>query len=79
MDSYYKMMSVLVKVSSLNLCMCLLPVLFIVDPDRKCLDAGMCEQFCVRNNITGTENCSCQSGFVLAADLANCTGKMASL
>ena len=51
----------------------------VVDPDSECLDADMCEQFCVRNNITGTENCSCQSGFVLASDLANCTGKMASL
>ena len=51
----------------------------IVDLDSECLDSDMCEQFCVRNNITGTENCSCQSGFVLATNLVNCTGKMASL
>ena len=79
-DLNYKMMSVPVKVISYkNYYIYVLPCFFIVDLDSECLDADMCEQFCVRNNITGAENCSCQSGFVLATNLANCTGKMASL
>lgn len=56
-----------------------LPILFLflVDPDRECLDADMCEQFCVRNNVTGVENCSCSSGFVLASNGENCTSQLA--
>ena len=56
-----------------------LPILFLflVDPDRECLDADRCEQFCIRNNATGIENCSCSSGFVLASNGENCTSQLA--
>ena len=46
---------------------------YAVDPDRECLDPSACQQFCVRNNFTGVETCSCESGFDLASDMTNCT------
>uniref|UniRef100_A0A1X7VD60 EGF-like domain-containing protein n=1 Tax=Amphimedon queenslandica TaxID=400682 RepID=A0A1X7VD60_AMPQE len=43
------------------------------DPNRECLGDNMCEQFCVYDNYTKTENCSCQSGYDLSSNMANCT------
>ncbi|XP_019858254.1 PREDICTED: mucin-like protein [Amphimedon queenslandica] len=43
------------------------------DPNRECLDHSMCEQFCVYDNYTKTKNCSCQSGYDLSTNMANCT------
>uniref|UniRef100_A0A1X7TQV9 Mucin-like protein n=1 Tax=Amphimedon queenslandica TaxID=400682 RepID=A0A1X7TQV9_AMPQE len=43
------------------------------DPNRECLHDSVCEQFCVYDNYTKTENCSCQSGYDLSSNMANCT------
>ncbi|XP_019849594.1 PREDICTED: IgGFc-binding protein-like [Amphimedon queenslandica] len=43
------------------------------DPSRECLDDNECEQFCVYDNYTETENCSCQSGYNLSSNMENCT------
>ena len=46
---------------------------FVLDIDECQINNGGCEQVCT--NTAGSFECSCPTGYVLAADGANCTGK----
>ena len=47
---------------------------FCIDVDECQTSNGGCAEFC--NNTDGSFECSCRTGYMLAADNANCEGKV---
>ena len=48
-------------------------ILVLIDTDECLTDNGGCNQTCT--NTLGSFECSCDTGFTLAADNLNCEGK----